>query len=138
MCDYSAEHAITREAAVGDKLVTSHISRHATVGFVEQGGDQGVAVCLLPGTTLILAGISEQDQQAWGVGEVATATFDQLTVDGAELGTYCRDGVIFNGKTEHVSLQSFEPGVEATVESLPGQVLFGQAETPAERELATV
>jgi len=51
MCDYSLEHVESREAKVGDKLVTSIFPISITRGFTEVG-KPGVAVCLLPGTEL--------------------------------------------------------------------------------------
>lgn len=120
MCDYSAEHVDNRQAAVGDSLVTGHMSRHMTVGLLDANG---VATCLLPGTTLIFTNIPRAAQQAWGVGPAATAVFDQLTEPDQKPGTYYRDGVIFAGTSDHVSLQDFAIGIGASVESLPDQTI---------------
>lgn len=51
MCDYSLESQVSRDAKVGDRLVTSEFNGTMTRGFAAL--DQpGVAVCLRPGTEL--------------------------------------------------------------------------------------
>lgn len=124
MCDYSAEATTTRDAMAGDRLVSDFIDQHhGTRGFIAESdrSDNPVAVCLLPGALLTVSGIPERLQRAWNVGESASAVFDQRIVDGAKPGFYHRDGVIFEGQSEHVSLQAFEPGIRATVELIPGE-----------------
>lgn len=51
MCDYSLENQISRDAKVGDRLVTSSFPMTPTRGFCAEG-EPGVAVCLRPGTEL--------------------------------------------------------------------------------------
>jgi hypothetical protein len=51
MCDYSLESQVSRDAKVGDRLVTSEFSGTMTRGFCAQGAP-GVAVCLRPGTEI--------------------------------------------------------------------------------------
>jgi hypothetical protein len=51
MCDYSLQHIASREAEVGDKLVSSRFSGTISRGF-SAAGDPNVAVCLLPGTEI--------------------------------------------------------------------------------------
>jgi hypothetical protein len=52
MCDYSLQHVATRDAKVGDKLVSTQFVNSITRGFsaIEE---PSVAVCLLPGTELV-------------------------------------------------------------------------------------
>lgn len=52
MCDYSLENQISREARVGDRLVTSRLPLTPTRGFCAES-EPGVAVCLQPGTELV-------------------------------------------------------------------------------------
>ena len=53
MCDFSLEAVRSRPAKVGDKL-TTHTFNLGTRGFCAPE-DQGMAVCLLPGTELSFA-----------------------------------------------------------------------------------
>jgi hypothetical protein len=55
MCDFSLQTARSRRAKVGDRLTTRYFDS-GTTGFVEAGGDQGEAICLMPGTELALTG----------------------------------------------------------------------------------
>jgi hypothetical protein len=62
MCDYSLHHVASRRAKVGDKLVTTELTKTSARGFAAVGehgaklvihdGPPKVAVCLLPGTEL--------------------------------------------------------------------------------------
>ena len=53
MCDFSLQHAKSRPAVVGDKLVSHNFGR-GTVGFksVDDPIGDATAVCILPGTEL--------------------------------------------------------------------------------------
>jgi hypothetical protein len=51
MCDYSLEHVASRQAAVGDRLVSTRFGHSITRGFSDPR-NAGVAVCLRPGTEL--------------------------------------------------------------------------------------
>jgi hypothetical protein len=51
MCDYSLEHIASREAEVGDRLVSTRFGDSITRGFSAES-NPGVAVCLRPGTEL--------------------------------------------------------------------------------------
>jgi hypothetical protein len=51
MCDYSLHGVATRQAKVGDELVSTRFSGSITRGFAAIG-EPHVAVCLLPGTEL--------------------------------------------------------------------------------------
>ena len=55
MCDYSLELVESRPAKVGDKLVSMSFPHTITRGFASVD-DPNVAVCVLPGTELALAG----------------------------------------------------------------------------------
>ena len=51
MCDYSLEHVASREAEVGDRLVSTRFGDSITRGFSAET-NPAVAVCLRPGTEL--------------------------------------------------------------------------------------
>jgi hypothetical protein len=51
MCDYSLEHVASREAEVGDRLVSTRFGDSITRGFAAET-NPGIAVCLRPGTEL--------------------------------------------------------------------------------------
>jgi hypothetical protein len=52
MCDYSLEHAESRLAAAGDRLITTSFPGSTTRGFCD-AQHPDVAVCLRPGTELV-------------------------------------------------------------------------------------
>jgi hypothetical protein len=51
MCDYSLEHIMSREAEVGDKLVSQRFGDSISRGFAAVNAPD-VAVCLRPGTEI--------------------------------------------------------------------------------------
>jgi hypothetical protein len=51
MCDYSLHAVASRPAKVGETLVSTRFRGSATLGFASPA-EEGVAVCLLPGTEL--------------------------------------------------------------------------------------
>jgi hypothetical protein len=51
MCDYSLHAISSRSAKVGETLISTHFRGAATLGFASPA-EEGVAVCLLPGTEL--------------------------------------------------------------------------------------
>lgn len=122
MCDYSLESLARRDAKIGDQLRTARIGTHGTVGLVAPDQTE-TAVCLCPGTRLIVSGIPASLQKAWQVGEVAIATFQKRETTGMwSRGGYHRDGVKFDGARDQIVLfQEFPPGLEVSVETVPGQ-----------------
>lgn len=145
MCDYSLESVARRDAVAGDQLKTARIGVHATVGLVA-ADDPATAVCLTPGTKLIVSAIPADLQQRWGVREVATATFAKSDQQQGLLGffrhSYYHDGVVFDGAVAPFALfQEFPLGVEVSVEVIPGQAQGDAASRDdaigAARELVT-
>jgi hypothetical protein len=130
MCDYSLESLARRDAKIGDQLTTAKIGTHGTVGLVAPDCAE-TAVCLRPGTRLIVSGIPASLQKAWRVGEVAIATFQKRETIGMwSRGGYHRDGVKFDGARDQIILfQEFPPGLEVSVETIPGE----KAETVPEK-----
>jgi hypothetical protein len=82
MCDFSLHAVRSRLAKVGDKL-TTHNFNWATTGFCAPE-DQGMAVCLLPGTEV---SFTEQVRRSatwpWTRTEISckTAIFRQINKD---------------------------------------------------------
>ncbi|HEX4637682.1 MAG TPA: hypothetical protein VH189_15980 [Rhizomicrobium sp.] len=145
MCDYSLESAARRDAVAGDQLKTARIGVHATVGLIARE-DPSMAVCLKPGTKLIVSAIPADLQLRWGVGDVTTATFAKSSQTQGLLGffrhSYYHDGVIFDGAIRPFALfQEFPLGVEVSVEVIPGETCDetadGEAATRAAPELVS-
>ncbi|HEY2010997.1 MAG TPA: hypothetical protein VGH23_18555 [Rhizomicrobium sp.] len=124
MCDYSLESFARRDAKSGDQLRTNKIGGYGSIGLVAPDAPK-TAVCLRAGTRLIVSGVPTLLQKAWGVREVAIATFEQR--DATSLmglwgrdGRY-RDGVRFDDADHRfVLFQEFPVGIEVSVEMIPG------------------
>jgi hypothetical protein len=128
MCDWSAESVARRDAQVGDELVTRKISAHTT--GLGSPKDAHTAVCVKPGTKLIFSGIPKEKQSEWGVGEVATATFDYKKASAF------RDGVRFEARPgTFVLFQHMPQGLSVTVELIPGKPVFDETSAaPAQQD----
>ena len=128
MCDYSLEHVASREAKIGDELITTRFGEAFTRGFCAVG-DPNMAVCLLPGTEIVFAGKAERRSLlgnlfAWvfpGIrfgnprGEVAC--FRRINLHNPQ--TY-HDALEFADGTT-VPLTLLRPGQGATVLQLPAR-----------------
>jgi hypothetical protein len=131
MCDYSLESFARRDAKSGDRLKTDKIGRDGSVGLVAPDAPQ-TAVCLRPGTKLVISGIPALLQKAWNIEAVAVATFEQrgATARLMRLPTrsrHYRDGVRFDAEDHpFVLFQEFPVGVGLSVEMIPevSQVTF--------------
>jgi hypothetical protein len=106
MCDYSLEAYRSRPAAEGEKLTLERFPS-GSMGFAT-GPTCDLAVCVPAETHLILEGISETSQQAYGVGAVEEVVMTRL-----EGGPY-KDAVRFSSGTE-VLLQKLDRGLAAVV-----------------------
>jgi hypothetical protein len=83
MCDFSLQAVRSRPAKVGDKLTTRDFGT-GTRGFAGKGQDQGVAVCVLPGTELALAsGKISSTTNGRTVHQHGTAIFRQINLHTA-------------------------------------------------------
>lgn len=115
MCDYSVQAAKTRDARIGDKLVTSSFGR-GHVGFMEEGGNPHTATCLKPGTELAFEGPVYNTQMP-GVLLPNTAKFTQVNHNNPNI---LHDVLEFpNGN--RVWLAYTFTGVKATVLQLPAE-----------------
>jgi hypothetical protein len=116
MCDFSLEAVRSRPAKVGDKL-TTHTFNWGTRGFCAPE-DQGIAVCLLPGTELSFAEEVRQWAAApWSSNVITyrTAIFRQVNKDKKYVH---HDALEFpDGKI--VLLTTLKAGQKATVLQLP-------------------
>jgi hypothetical protein len=116
MCDFSLEAVRSRRAKVGDKL-TSHKFNSGTTGFCAPE-DQGMAVCLLPGTELSFAEEVRQWPVPWSsnvISSYRTAIFRQVNKNKAHAH---HDALEFPGG-QMVLLTSLTSGQQATVLQLP-------------------
>ncbi len=119
MCDYSLHNVKSRPAKVGDKLTTRHFGT-GTRGFAASE-DENVAVCVLPGTELSLAGEVKCVPRALGWRETVikhkTAIFRQTNKDWVAVH---HDALEFpDGQI--VLLTLLAEGQRATVLQLPAE-----------------
>ena len=122
MCDYSLEVYRSQPAEAGERYQLERFAS-GSMGFTV-GGQCNTAVCVPADARMILAGISEIVQRAFGVGAIEEVTMTRL-----ERGPH-KDAVAFaNGKV--VSLQSLNAGLTAIVTSLSKLVEDKKEETAA-------
>ncbi len=116
MCDFSLHAVRSRPAKVGDKL-TTHNFNWATTGFCAPE-DQGMAVCLLPGTQVsFVEQVRRSAKWPWTKTIIGykTAIFRQINKDKPDVH---HDALEFpNG--EVVLLTNLTEGQQATVLQLP-------------------
>ena len=129
MCDFSLHAVRSRPAKVGDKL-TTRIFNLGTTGFCAPE-DNGMAVCLLPGTELSFSDeVRRANNWPWnGLIRYKTAVFRQINKsnrcthhDALELP----DGQL-------VLLTLLMAGQQATVLQLPAESQKAQEEPAANR-----
>jgi hypothetical protein len=130
VCDYSLYAYRTTLAKAGDKLKL-HLFPSGSKGFTYAQKESPwesfwrfilrrapIAVCIPPGASLRLEDVDEMTQHVHDIDETETVRLVQMSM---EPDTY-RDGLLFeNGM--RISLQKFEPGLEAIVISTEGREL---------------
>ena len=122
MCDYSLEVYRSQPAEAGERYQLERFAS-GSMGFTV-GGECNTAVCIPADARLILAGVSEIVQRAFGVGAIEEVSMTRL-----ERGPH-KDAVAFsNGKV--VSLQSLNAGLTAIVTSLSPHLDDNRGETAA-------
>ena len=129
MCDFSLHAVRSRPAKVGDKL-TTRMFISGTTGFCAPE-DNGMAVCLLPGTELSFADeVRRADSWPWkGSISYKTAVFRQI--NKSNRCTH-HDALEFpDGQL--VLLTLLIPGQQATVLQLPAEPQKAQPEPAANR-----
>ena len=129
MCDFSLHAVRSRPAKVGDKLTTS-IFISGTTGFCAPE-DNGMAVCLLPGTELSFADeVRRATDWPWKMPiSYKTAVFRQI--NKSNRCTH-HDALEFpDGQL--VLLTLLIPGQQATVLQLPAEPQKAQPEPAANR-----
>jgi hypothetical protein len=126
MCDYSLEAYQSRPAEVGEKLTLGRFPS-GSMGFAS-GTVCDTAVCIPDQSKLLLEGIGEVAQKAYGVGAVEEVAMTRL--DNA--GPY-KDAVRFSNGTE-VLLQRLDCGSTAVVMSVGGELIGAAQAEPAARE----
>lgn len=127
MCDFSLEHFASRDAKVGDALITRALGEHDTIGFTAPD-DPDVAVCLLPGTRLVVTDAPDALRSDYSLSVGDSATFAQRTLPEGTVSY--RDGLVFDHhiEGEPILLQNLLAGLAVTVEMIPGAAL---TEAPA-------
>ena len=120
----------SRPAEVGDKL-TTHTFNWGTRGFCAPE-DEGMAVCLLPGTELSFAeNVREWALAPWASNVIRyrTAIFRQVNKDKA----YTHHDALEFPDGKIVLLTTLKPGQHATVLQLPAEPQKGQPKPAATR-----
>lgn len=113
MCDYSLQLVQTRDAKIGDELEVAEFPRTITRGLIEVGGDKDCAVCLKPGTELVIA----VDRSA--VWLLPTTGFEAVKFVQLDVPSYVhRDAFEYvDGKIEKI--QDLRPGTRVRVLQMP-------------------
>ena len=122
MCDYSLEVYRSQPAEAGERYQLERFAS-GSMGFTV-GGQCNTAVCIPADARMILGGVSEIVQRAFGVGAIEEVSMTRL-----ERGPH-KDAVAFaNGKV--VSLQSLNAGLTAVVTALSPHIEDTYRETAA-------
>jgi hypothetical protein len=127
MCDFSLEAVRSRPATVGDKL-TTHNFNWGTRGSCAPE-DQGMAVCLLPGTEVsFVEEVRQWVMAPWSsnVNSYRTAIFRQVNKDKA----YTHHDALEFPDGKIVLLTTLKPGQQATVLQLPADPQKAQEKPP--------
>ena len=141
MCDYSLHNVATRPAKVGDKLVTTSFNNSGTRGFAAIG-EPNVAVCLLPGTELVLEKEVECDHVfsrllpslRFGKVEDKVARFRQVNMDQPSVH---HDALEFP-KGQIVLVTRLCEGQHATVLQLPASARTTSEAEEQEQERSSI
>jgi hypothetical protein len=136
MCDYSLAHFPNRLAVEGEQLLVYRFSS-GTRGFTSQcpnlegilSSTQQTAVCVAPGSRLLLHDIPEYLQQNLGIRAAEEVTFIQQTL---EAFTH-RDAVRFSNGRE-ILLQSLRSGQRVDVLSLSSESSARELENERRQE----
>ena len=133
MCDYSLLHLASRDAQVGDKLITKDFGS-GTKGCASIG-DENVAVCVRPGTEIAFDSPIERGMvygQPDGMDH-CTAIFRQVNKDVA--ATHHDQLELPDGRT--VMLTQLKVGQTATILQLPA-IPQTEAEANEQRRVEVV
>jgi hypothetical protein len=135
MCDYSLQHVASRQAAVGDKLVSTRFGESITRGFASP--DQpNVAVCLLPGTEVTFErDVEFDDFHGNGRRLIAARVARFRQVEKHQRHAH-HDALEFPSG-DIVLLTQLVPGQHATVLQLPAQPRTEQEAKEQERVAIT-
>lgn len=118
MCDYSLGRFKSRPAVVGELLVSS-CPDYYTAGLFSRY-DAETAVCLQPGTRVMLEGFGPKAERALGVLDGVLATFEQR--DGSQYS----DGFAIDGASDGfiflIDLVDLVDELYVYVESIPGEL----------------
>lgn len=113
MCDYSLENYSTRRANEGESLVVKTFDSNSK-GLVNKQ-TSGIAVCVLPGTTMVLRDLPQGLREQIGTNaEEAEVMFDHINVPGS----YHHDGFRFENGYEML-LQRLPDGLAVDIVATP-------------------
>lgn len=118
MCDYSLEGQQNRNARVKDRLYIQEFSSGSR-GFAAHG-DPDCAVCLKPGTVVLLSDIPDAFREVHHVTSLEFADFEQR-----ERSSGYRDGIRLRETSNFVLLKNMPRGVSAIVFWIPGEMPEG-------------
>jgi hypothetical protein len=139
MCNYSLEATRTRDAVVGDKLITSTFDPKASsVGFAA-AEDPACAVCLKPGTEIVFdepAKCGWHNYDCWQPYTANREVLGTVAIISIEpIAMHDMDVLDFPGHKKQL-LRYLAAGQTATVIQLPNQREVSCAEQPAQMETA--
>lgn len=113
MCDYSLENYSNRQANEGESLVVKTFDSNSK-GLVNKQ-TSGVAVCVLPGTTMVLRDLPQGLREQAGVTtEEAEVTFDHINIPNS----LYHDGIRFENGYEML-LQRLPDGLAVDIIATP-------------------
>jgi hypothetical protein len=129
MCDYSLQNVRSRDARVGDKLISRDFGT-GTRGF-SAAEDSSLAVCVLPGTEMSFSAdvvCIPTGWLPWRNRKIKHKTAIFRQVNTSRLAAH-HDALEFpNGRI--VLLTHLRPGQQATVLQLPARAKAGETEAP--------
>jgi hypothetical protein len=116
MCDYSLHAIASRTARVGEELVSTRFRGSATLGFASPA-ENGVAVCLLPGTELAFE-MNVRYRGGWFKSRTINFNVAKFCKIAPEMPCQHHDALAFpDGST--VLVNSLMPGQRVRVLQLP-------------------
>ena len=127
MCDYSIENCKSRDARVGDRLVSGRIrttdgSWTRSKGFYAKG-DDSTAICLRPGTELAFEGVWWWLAAVKESSNFSTAIFREVNVDNA----IAHHDALESPDGRIIKVAWLTPGQTAVVLQLPATQIQKQA-----------
>ncbi len=115
MCDYSLEHFNNRKARAGETLMVHRFPTESR-GFIN-ANDPDCAVCVIPGTLLMLSKIPGGFREVHHVDSIEEAIFEQKPGRNPEYDY--RDGILLKSTGVFVLLRELPTDIGAIVLQIP-------------------